>query len=56
MNILEYCIDVDKTKEEIFKLCDELGISYEDENTILSDDDITLLDNEIQQMDNSEEQ
>ena len=56
MNILEYCIDVDKTKEEIFKLCDNLGISYEDENTILSDDDITLLDNEIQQMDNNEEQ
>ena len=56
MNILEYCIDVDKTKEEIFKLCDSLNIAYEDENTILSDDDITLLDNEIQQMINDEEE
>ena len=47
MNILEYSIDVNKTVEEIFELCDSLNISYEDENTFLSDDDITLLDNEI---------
>ena len=47
MNILEYSMDVNKKVEEIFDLCDSLGISYEDENTFLSDDDITLLDNEI---------
>ena len=43
----EYSIDVDKTLDEIFELCDSLNISYEDENTFLTDDDITLLDNEI---------
>lgn len=50
MNILEYALDVNKTKEEIMELCKRLDISIENEETILSDDDITLLDNEIQQM------
>ena len=50
MNILEYALDVNKTKEEIMELCKRLDISVENEETILSDDDITLLDNEIQQM------
>jgi len=50
MNILEYSIDMNKTKDEIMDLCRKLEISFEDENSILSDDDITLLDNEIQQM------
>ena len=49
MNILEYSVDMNKTKEEIMELCNKLGISYEDENSILTDDDITLLDNEIRQ-------
>ena len=49
MNILEYGVDMNKTKEEIMELCNKLGISYEDENSILTDDDITLLDNEIRQ-------
>ena len=47
MNILEYSLDVDKTVEEIMSLCDSLNISYEDEESFLTDDDITLLDNEI---------
>ena len=47
MNILEYSVDVDKNLDDIFKLCDKLGITYEDQDSILSDDDITLLDNEI---------
>ncbi len=48
MSILEYAIDVNKTNEDIFALCDSLNINYENEDTMLSDDDITLLDNEIQ--------
>ena len=50
MNILEYALYVKKTKEEKIELCKRLDISIENEETILSDDDITLLDNEIQQM------
>ena len=49
MNLLEYALDVNKTVEEIKKLCEKLEISIEDENSMLTDDDITLLDNEIQQ-------
>ena len=52
MSILEYAQDVNKSVEEIFRLCDKLGISYEDENTDLSEDDIVLLDGEV---DNVEE-
>ncbi len=48
MSILEYSMDVNKTKEEIFALCDNLNITYDDEESMLSDDDITLLDNELQ--------
>ncbi len=48
MNVLEYAEDVAKSVDEILELCQKLSISVEDENTVLSDDDITLLDNEIQ--------
>ena len=48
MTILEYAEDVSKTVEEIKALCDKIGISYENEESTLSDDDITLLDNELQ--------
>ena len=58
MNILEYSIDVDKNIDDIFKLCDKLGIAYENQDSVLSDDDITLLDNEIangeEEIDNSD--
>ena len=47
MSILEYSIDVNKTVEDIFKLCDKLGINYDDENTDLSEDEIVLLDGEL---------
>ena len=47
MSILEYADDVSKSVEEIFKLCDRLGIKYTDENTDLSEDDIVLLDGEV---------
>ena len=47
MSILEYSQDVSKSVDEIFKLCDRLGIKYTDENTDLSEDDIVLLDGEV---------
>ena len=46
MSIEEYALDVNKTVEEIMSLCDKIGISYEDKDTMLSDTEITLLDNE----------
>ena len=48
MSILEYANDVNKTVEEIKKLCDRLNIKYDTENTVLSEDDIVLLDGEIE--------
>ena len=55
MSILEYAQDVNKSVEEIFRLCDKLGISYEDENTDLSEDDIVLLDGEVDNVEEIEE-
>lgn len=48
MSVLEYAMDVSKSTEEIFKLCDKLEIQVENEDSMLSEDDIILLDNEIQ--------
>ena len=48
MTLEDYAIDTGKTVEEIKALCDKVGISYQDENTLLDDISITLLDNEIQ--------
>ena len=48
MSILEYANDVNKTVEEIKRLCDRLNIKYDTENTVLSEDDIVLLDGEIE--------
>lgn len=48
MSILEYASDVNKSVEDILKLCDRLGIKYDDENSDLSEDDIVLLDGEIE--------
>ena len=47
MSILEYANDVNKSVEEIFNLCDRLGIKYDSEETMLSEDDIVLLDGEV---------
>ena len=48
MSILENAYDVNKSVEEIQKLCDKLGINYKDENTLLSEDDIVYLDGEVE--------
>lgn len=48
MNLLEYAEDTGLDIEKVKKLCDKIGISYDDENSTLTEDDIILLDNEIQ--------
>ena len=48
MTLEDYAVDTGKTVEEIKALCDKVGISYQDENTLLDDISITLLDNEMQ--------
>ena len=45
MSLEDYANDVNKTVEEIKKLCDKLEIEYENEESILSQNDITVLDN-----------
>ncbi len=47
MSLLDYANDVNLDIEEIKKICDKLGIIYEDENYLLSDTEITLLDRNI---------
>lgn len=48
MSILEYASDVNKNIEEIMRLCDRLNIKYDDEESMLSEDDIVLLDGEVE--------
>ena len=48
MTLEDYALDVNKSIEEIMEMCDKIGISYQDEQTLLSDEDIILLDNQIQ--------
>lgn len=48
MSVLEYAEDVNKSVEEIFKICEKLHINATKEEDLLSQDDITVLDNEIQ--------
>ena len=57
MSILEYAEDVSKSVEVILSLCDRLGIKYDNENSMLTEDDIVLLDGEVaSMMDDSEEE
>ncbi|MBQ8219469.1 MAG: translation initiation factor IF-2 [Bacilli bacterium] len=51
MSVFEYASDVNKTIDEIFKLCSKLGIKVSNKDDLLSDDDIILLDNEIENTD-----
>lgn len=48
MNLKDYAQDVEKSIEEIKSLCDKIGIHYQNEDSMLSEEDIILLDNEIQ--------
>ena len=56
MSVLEYSQDVNKSVEVIFNLCDRLGIKYDDENSMLTEDDIVLLDGEIASMIDEDEE
>ena len=56
MSVSEYANDVDKDLEYIFELCKKLNINANQEDDMLSDDDIILLDNEIENMIGSEEE
>lgn len=47
MNVKDYAVDVDKTVEDILKLCKKLSINVVSESDDLSEDDIIMLDNEI---------
>jgi translation initiation factor IF-2 len=48
MSIEDYAQDVGRTVEEVEALCEKIGISFEDENSLLDDISITLLDNAMQ--------
>ena len=48
MTLEDYAMDVGRSVDEVKALCDKVGISYQDENTLLDDISITLLDNELQ--------
>ena len=48
MNLEDYANDVNKTIEEIKELCDKLEIKYDNEETLLSQNDITVLDNYLE--------
>ena len=47
MSVVEYANDVNKSVEEILKLCKNLGIKVSKKEDMLSDDDIIVLDNEL---------
>lgn len=47
MSLKEYAVDVDKTLEEIKKLCEKLGIAANSPDDMLTEDDIILLDNSL---------
>ena len=55
MSLIDYASDVGKSVEEIKALCDRIGISYEDEESLLDDISITLLDNALEDDDAEEE-
>ena len=48
MSLIDYATDVNLDVEKIKSLCDKIGIAYDDEESMLTEDDIILLDNEIQ--------
>ena len=55
MSVSEYANDVDKSIEYIFTLCKKLNIGANQEDDMLSDEDIILLDNEIENTTDDEE-
>ena len=56
MTVYEYASDMNKTVEEILKLCKSLDIKVNNGDDELSDDDIILLDKEIENTDSINEE
>ena len=48
MSFTDYAEDVNLTVEEVKSLCDKVGITYDGDDYLLTEDDIILLDNELQ--------
>ncbi len=48
MSLIDYAQDVNMDIDLVKALCDKIGISYENDESMLSEEDIILLDNEIQ--------
>jgi len=55
MSVLEYAQDVSLSVEEILKLCDSQGFPKNNEEDMLSDEEITILDGEVQNLEKLEE-
>ncbi len=55
MTVLEYSQDVGKSVEDIIKLGAMFGLEFEDEDYMLSQDDIVLLDNNLSNLDTEED-
>ena len=48
MSLMDYAQDTGLDIDKVKFLCDKIGISYDDENSLLSEEDIILLDNDMQ--------
>lgn len=55
MSVSEYASDVERSIKEILNLCKKLELSINNEDDMLSEDDIILLDNEIANMTDDED-
>ena len=47
MTVAEYATDVNRTVENILKMCSELNINVSGEDDLLDDEAITILDNSL---------
>ena len=54
MTVLEYATDVNRTVENILKICKELNIKAESEDDLLDDEAITILDNSLEDYEDEE--
>ena len=50
MTIKEYAQDIGKSVAEVLRKCRELGITVDDEDTLLEEEDIIELDNVVNEM------
>ena len=55
MTVLEYALDVNKKPEEILKLCKELDIKVNNEEDLLTDEDIITLDNNLNELEEQDD-